>query len=150
MPRPILMMPPPQKVRNVAQSEPSVPLRGVVAAVTGAALAVVMGIQSARAAEDVTISHGISTFGDLRYPADFAHLAYVNPNAPKGGEMSLATLGGFDSMNPYSIKGRAAALASGLFESILTDTADEIGAIGRIFFNTENGMSAIRRCTPST
>ena len=128
MPRPILMMPPPQKVRSVAQSEPSVPLRGVVAAVTGAALAVVMGIQSARAAEDVTISHGISTFGDLRYPADFAHLAYVNPNAPKGGEMSLATLGGFDSMNPYSIKGRAAALASGLFESILTDTADEIGA----------------------
>ena len=105
MPRPILMMPPPQKVRNVAQSEPSVPLRGVVAAVTGAALAVVMGIQSARAAEDVTISHGISTFGDLRYPADFAHLAYVNPNAPKGGEMSLATLGGFDSMNPIRSKG---------------------------------------------
>ena len=33
----------------------------------------------------VTVSHGISTFGNLKYPADFKHLAYVNPDAPKGG-----------------------------------------------------------------
>ncbi|MEM8956900.1 MAG: extracellular solute-binding protein [Pseudomonadota bacterium] len=73
-------------------------------------------------------SHGISTFGDLKYPADFAHLDYVNPDAPKGGEMSIWAFGSFDSMNPYTTKGRAAAASSIFFESMLTGTADEIGA----------------------
>ncbi|MDZ4134645.1 MAG: extracellular solute-binding protein [Paracoccaceae bacterium] len=78
---------------------------------------------------DATITaHGISTFGDLKYPSDFKHLDYVNPDAPKGGEISIWTFGGFDSMNPYSVKGRAAGLASAPYESILTGTADEIGA----------------------
>ena len=78
--------------------------------------------------DDVIVAHGISTFGDLKYPADFAHLDYVNPDAPKGGEISEWTSGGFDSMNPYSVKGRAAALSSGPFEAILTGVSDEIGA----------------------
>ena len=38
--------------------------------------------------DPVTVSHGYSFFGDLKYPADFAHLEYVNPTAPKGGEIS--------------------------------------------------------------
>lgn len=79
-------------------------------------------------AETVIKAHGISTFGDLKYPADFTHLDYVNPDAPKGGEISIWAFGGFDSMNPYSIKGRSGALASAPYESILTGTADEIGA----------------------
>ena len=79
-------------------------------------------------AQDVTVSHGISTFGNLKYPADMAHLDYVNPEAPKGGEFSQWAFGTFDSMNPYSIQGVPAALASILYESILTSTADEIGA----------------------
>ncbi|ULB08833.1 extracellular solute-binding protein [Cereibacter azotoformans] len=91
--------------------------------VTAAALPV-----RAQEAETIIRSHGISTFGELKYPADFTHLAYVNPDAPKGGEISEWTFGGFDSMNPYSVKGRAAALSSIMYESILTGTADEIGA----------------------
>ncbi len=83
---------------------------------------------AARAEGDVTVSHAITTFGDApKYPADFQHLAYVNPDAPKGGEISIWTSGGFDSMNPYSVKGRPAALASAPYESILTGTSDEIG-----------------------
>ena len=78
--------------------------------------------------EDVIISHGISTFGDLKYGADFTHLDYVNPDAPKGGEMSLWASGTFDSMNPYTRKGRAGYLSSIFFESMLTTVADEIGA----------------------
>lgn len=76
----------------------------------------------------VTVAHGISTFGDLMLPADFPHLPYVNPDAPKGGEISEWSQGGFDSLNPYSVKGRAAALASLPYESLLVATADEIGA----------------------
>jgi len=77
---------------------------------------------------EVLVSHGISTFGDLKYPADFTHLDYVNPDAPKGGEISVWSFGGFDSMNPYSVKGRAGALSSVFYESLLTDVADETGA----------------------
>ncbi|NBO21378.1 MAG: ABC transporter substrate-binding protein, partial [Rhodobacteraceae bacterium] len=81
-----------------------------------------------RADDAVIVAHGISTFGDaLKYPADFAHLDYVNPDAPKGGEIAEWAQGGFDSLNPYSVKGRAAALSSGPYESILTSTADAIG-----------------------
>jgi microcin C transport system substrate-binding protein len=79
-------------------------------------------------AQDTIIAHGISTFGELKYPADFAHLDYVNPDAPKGGEISQSTFGGFDSMNPYSEKGRAAALSNIALETILGGTADEISA----------------------
>lgn len=72
--------------------------------------------------------HGISTFGELKYPADFKYLDYVNPNAPKGGEISIWSAGSFDSMNPYTIKGRGERLSSIFYESMLTGTADEIGA----------------------
>jgi microcin C transport system substrate-binding protein len=75
-----------------------------------------------------TVSHAITTFGDPpKYPADFEHLDYVNPDAPKGGEISQWAFGGFDSLNPYSVQGRAAVLSSAPYESILTGTADEIG-----------------------
>jgi len=75
-------------------------------------------------------SHGITTFpgGDLKYGPDFEHLDYVNPDAPKGGEMSIWAFGGYDSVNPYTVKGRADRLASTPYESLLTSPADEIGS----------------------
>jgi microcin C transport system substrate-binding protein len=82
---------------------------------------------SARA-ETVIKSHGISTFGDLKLPADFKYLPYVNPDAPKGGEMSQWSPGSFDSFNPYAIAGTAAALSSIFYESILGGTLDDVSA----------------------
>jgi microcin C transport system substrate-binding protein len=79
-------------------------------------------------AETVIKSHGISTFGDLALPADFKHLPYVNPDAPKGGEISEWSPGSFDSFNPYTIQGNQAALASIFYESILTGTLDDVSA----------------------
>lgn len=76
-------------------------------------------------AEKITIAHGISTFGDLKYPADFSHFNYVNPDAPKGGEFSTWASGTFNSMSPYILKGQAAALSSIFFESLMTSSADE-------------------------
>ncbi|WP_406735657.1 extracellular solute-binding protein [Thioclava sp. GXIMD4215] len=77
--------------------------------------------------QTVVKAYGISTLNDLKYPADFQHLDYVNPEAPKGGEMSEWTVGAFDNFNPYSVQGRAAALASVPQESILTGTSDTVG-----------------------
>jgi len=106
-------------------------MAGSMALLIGAALwfgtALWFGMARAQDQEIIT-AHGISTFGDLKYASDFKHLDYVNPDAPKGGEISVAALGGFDSMNPYTIKGRAAGLSSGFYESLLSGTADEIGA----------------------
>jgi microcin C transport system substrate-binding protein len=80
-------------------------------------------------AETVITSHGISTFGDLQLPADFTHLPYVNPDAPKGGEISrMVAFGSFDSFNPYAIKGNAAVGSSIMLESILTGTLDDVSA----------------------
>lgn len=78
---------------------------------------------------DVVVSHGYSFFGDLRYPADFPNLDYVNPDAPKGGEISTYDLGTFDSFNPYTIQGTASGWGSTPFESLLTGTSDEATAL---------------------
>lgn len=71
--------------------------------------------------EGMIKSHGYSFYGDLTYPADYPHFNYVNPDAPKGGEISISTLGTFDSMNPYSRKGRGGALSTIMYESLLGD-----------------------------
>jgi microcin C transport system substrate-binding protein len=84
--------------------------------------------RSQEAEQQVIVSHGISTFGDLALPADFTHLPYVNPDAPKGGEMSQWAPGSFDSFNGFAIPGNAAALSSIFYESILSGTLDDISA----------------------
>lgn len=67
-------------------------------------------------------SHGYSFYGDLKYPVDFVHFDYVNPDAPKGGEISFSALGTFDSMNPYTRKGRRGQLSWIMYESLLGDS----------------------------
>ncbi len=96
----------------------------------GLALLALGAFATATRAEDqkIIISHGISTFGTLKYPADFKHLDYVNPDAPKGGEIAEWAYGTFDSLNMYSIKGNPASSGTTPYESVLSATADEIGA----------------------
>jgi ABC-type oligopeptide transport system substrate-binding subunit len=52
-------------------------------------------------AQEETERHGISTFGDLKHPADFKHFDYVNPNAPKGGIFSQTADGGVQPELPH-------------------------------------------------
>lgn len=113
--------------RSAARAEAARPGFGPVFAAGSLILALAVLALPARA-ETVIKSHGISTFGDLALPADFPHLPYVNPNAPKGGEISQWAPGSFDSFNPYTIQGNAAALSSIFYESILTGTLDDVSA----------------------
>ncbi|MEZ5723028.1 MAG: hypothetical protein R3D59_16640 [Paracoccaceae bacterium] len=78
-----------------------------------------------RPGADTTTTHAYSNFGEVKYGPDFAHLDYVNPDAPKGGEFSMATIGTFDSFNQYARDGVAAALNMIGSESILIGTADD-------------------------
>lgn len=79
------------------------------------------------AQEKIITTHAFTTFGDPpKYPADFPHLDYVNPDAPKGGEISQAAEGTFDSLNPYStLDGTPGALSSIMYERILTSPDDD-------------------------
>ena len=74
-------------------------------------------------------SHAYAQFGDIRYPVGFEHWRYVNPNAPKGGEIVLVPptrQSNFDKYNPFTLKGSAPpALSSLLFDTLLTGTFDE-------------------------
>lgn len=86
-----------------------------------------LGVATAVWAEEETIitAHGFSEFGDLKYPEGFAHFDYVNPEAPKGGELSYASQGTFDSLNPYTRKGRAGARSASQYESLMVGAYDE-------------------------
>jgi microcin C transport system substrate-binding protein len=77
-------------------------------------------------------AHGYALWGDLKYPANFSHFAYVNPEAPKGGELRLVSnlrVSTFDKYNPFTIKGSAPAYLSDLmFDTLLSGALDETGS----------------------
>lgn len=78
----------------------------------------------------VTPQHGIAMHGEVKYPADFPHLDFVNPDAPKGGTLEQHVIGSFDSLNPFIVKGSPAAgmsfMRSGLvYESLMQNAWDE-------------------------
>ena len=89
--------------------------------------------RAARAQSGETETHGLSTFGDLALPPDFKHFAYVNPNAPKGGILTLqirSTSGNqgfetFDTFNIYIFKGDGAAGMDSTFDTLMAGTGDE-------------------------
>ncbi len=93
-------------------------------------LALGMAAHQGRAQDaDLIESHGYSTYGDLALPADFPYLPYVNPDAPKGGEIAIWAQGTFDNMNPFATKeGNPGALSSIGYERIMQGTDDEVGA----------------------
>jgi microcin C transport system substrate-binding protein len=81
---------------------------------------------SAIAQDEVTKSHALSLYGDIKYGPDFAHFDYVNPDAPKGGTVRDFTVGtSFDTFNPFVLKGVPAAGAGLLFDSLTVRAEDE-------------------------
>lgn len=89
-------------------------------------LVMVMGTSSAWAA------HGYALWGDLKYQPGFTHFEYVNPDAPKGGELRLVSnlrVSAFDKYNPFTLRGNAPAYLQALmFDSLLVGSLDETGS----------------------
>jgi microcin C transport system substrate-binding protein len=72
--------------------------------------------------------HGLSAFGDLKYPADFQHFDYVNPDAPKGGRlatMPTSSINTYNEFNGYILRGDPAEGLSLLFDSLMVRAQDE-------------------------
>lgn len=82
-------------------------------------------------------AHGMSVFGDLKYPADFKHFDYVNPNAPKGGTFSFIpsvrsynqSYFTFSSLNAYILKGEGAQGMDMTFAALMVRANDEPDAM---------------------
>ncbi|MES2360776.1 MAG: extracellular solute-binding protein [Pseudomonadota bacterium] len=74
-------------------------------------------------------AHAYAQFGDIKYPAGFTHFDYVNPNAPKGGEIRMVPPTrptNFDKFNPFTLRGTAPYNIGGLLlESLLTGNSEE-------------------------
>lgn len=115
-----------------------------------AALAACLGCPPAWAA------HAYALWGEPRYPAGFDHFAYVNPAAPKGGELRLVSnlrTSTFDKYNPFTIKGNAPAYLSDLmFDSLLAGSMDETatgyGLLAEDVSVAPDGLSATFRLRP--
>ena len=99
--------------------------------------------------------HGLSVFGDLKYPPDFQHFDYVNPDAPKGGRIDTrgtAATGTFDNFNGYILRGDAAQGLDTLFDSLMVRADDEPDAVYGLIAETadlaDDGMSVTFRLRP--
>lgn len=92
------------------------------------ALLATPGLVSADSTEPETQAvHGIAMHGEPKYPEGFSHFDYINPDAPKGGSLKMAVVAnGFDSFNPFDIRGVAAAgIGNYLYDTLLEYSADE-------------------------
>ena len=90
-----------------------------------AALALMLTTAGPAAAETAKTLHGIAMHGAPKYPAGFKHFDYVNPDAPKGGTVRQASIGSFDSLNPFIVKGESAAGIGAIYDSLTKASADE-------------------------
>lgn len=77
------------------------------------------------AAQEITVSHGSSLVGELKYGPDFTNFEYANPDAPKGGEVKFWAFSSYDTLNPFTLKGRTAAGIGLTFEKLMAPSSDE-------------------------
>ena len=100
------------------------PTLGAATSLSGAGAA-----QAQSATNEPIWRHALSTFGDIKYPADFKHFDYVNPAAPKGGVARLFELGTFDNFNIVilGLKGSIASGAALINQTLTTRSQDEAG-----------------------
>src|SRR5215472_6673198 len=87
--------------------------------------AVAVALAGASAVARAQSQHGLSLFGDLKYPAGFKHFDYVNPDAPKGGSVKYAATGTFDSFNPFILKGVPVDGTDLMFDTLMAGSDDE-------------------------
>jgi microcin C transport system substrate-binding protein len=73
----------------------------------------------------VTVAHAFAMHGDVKYPAGFKNFEYVNPNAPKGGDVKFSAIGSFDSFNAFVLRGVPSALGRAAVETLMTSGGDE-------------------------
>lgn len=82
-------------------------------------------VTAGQVAQEDKPTYGLTLFGKLKYPENFTHFDYTNPDAPKGGEVRLFDIGTFDNLNPFTVKGNKAPASTMIFESLMVPSYDE-------------------------
>jgi microcin C transport system substrate-binding protein len=125
--------------------------RGLI--VSGAATLAAIALRPFAARANEIETHGLSAYGDLKYPADFRHVDYVDPNAPKGGRLSFIgqiraynqPFLTFNSLNSYVLKGDGAQGMEWTFATLLAPALDEpdswYGAAARLVQLSADGRT---------
>lgn len=79
-------------------------------------------------AEVIQDSYAFAILGEPKYVSNFTSFDYVNPAAPKGGQITLAAIGTYDNFNRFASRGNPAARSGSLYDSLFTTSSDEIGS----------------------
>ncbi|MBT8371239.1 MAG: extracellular solute-binding protein [Deltaproteobacteria bacterium] len=75
--------------------------------------------------QKISISHALTLTGTPKYAEDFKHFDYANPDAPKGGDLKMGSVGTFDSLNPFIIRGVPAAGITLMYDTLTVQSLDE-------------------------
>ena len=102
--------------------------RQACVALTAVAFAPLSAVAAPVPPADRSPTPGYALLGKPSLPPDFAHFPYVNPEAPKGGEIVLADIGSFDSLNPFIVRGTAPSDLTLVWDSLLAPNPDEPNA----------------------
>ena len=102
-------------------------MRNVVACL--AAFVMIVLVDRAPVALDLPPArYAVAEFGDPRYPDDFTHFDYVNPDAPKGGTLRIGTTGPFDTLNLIPLQGVYPRNIVLLYDTLMVEPQDELSA----------------------
>ncbi|NAX23082.1 extracellular solute-binding protein [Vibrio sp. V39_P1S14PM300] len=91
-------------------------------------LGVSISLLSAASGAAVVETTRLVGFGEAKYPENFSHFDYVNPDAPKYGSITFGAIGTYDNFNRYASRGVAAARTAELYDSLMFSPSDEIDA----------------------
>lgn len=132
------------------QADEVQPLRGAAWLLAPCLLWCLLWAPLAQASEP---QHGLALGTTVKYPPGFAHYAYADPQAIKGGVLTLASPGSFDKLNPFSLKGRAPLLLQALvFESLTERSLDEpfseYGLLAESITVADDGLSVTYQLRP--
>jgi microcin C transport system substrate-binding protein len=95
---------------------------------SGIAFAALLLLATSAFSAEPVWKHGLSLMGEPKYPADFKHFDYVNPNAPKGGFVRFGQDGNFDSLNFVIPRGTTAAGITNLYDTLMASSLDEVAS----------------------
>ena len=101
-------------------------LRNLAAA--AATLGMGLALATGAAMSEATWHHALSLVGTPKYPPGFSHFTWTDPDAPKGGQVRIHSIGTFDSLNQFPVKGNSAAGLGLIYDSLMTTSPDEPSA----------------------
>ena len=116
-----------------------------------ASLLIALLVAAPALADEAKWHHGDTLFGKLKYDADFTHYDHVKPDAPKGGHLKRASFGGYDSFNPFVVRGRTPSglsyfgglLYDNLFEQSVDQPSAAYGLVADKFRKADDSSWAV-------